>query len=53
MVRRIRSWDDVRYAGPALLRCPSWWRPGVVVIGDAAHTFGPDTGPKVLSLIHI
>jgi 2-polyprenyl-6-methoxyphenol hydroxylase-like FAD-dependent oxidoreductase len=43
-VRRIRSWDEVRYDEPALLRCPRWWTPGVVVIGDSAHTFGPDTG---------
>ncbi len=44
VVRRIRSWDEVRYVEPALLRCPRWWVPGVVIIGDSAHTFGPDTG---------
>ncbi|WP_217913515.1 FAD-dependent oxidoreductase [Miltoncostaea marina] len=44
VVRRIRSWDEVRYVEPALLRCPRWWTPGVVVIGDSAHVFGPDTG---------
>jgi 2-polyprenyl-6-methoxyphenol hydroxylase-like FAD-dependent oxidoreductase len=44
VVRRIRSWDQVRYVEPALLRCPRWWTPGVAIIGDAAHTFGPDTG---------
>ena len=44
VVRRIGSWDAVRYVEPALLRCPRWWTPGAVVIGDAAHTFGPDTG---------
>lgn len=44
VVRRIRSWDEVRYVEPALLRCPRWWTPGVVIIGDSAHTFGPDTG---------
>lgn len=40
----LRSWDQVRYVEPQLLRCPRWWVPGVVVIGDSAHTFGPDTG---------
>lgn len=44
IVGAITSWDQVRYTEPALLRCPSWWVPGVVVIGDSAHTFGPDTG---------
>lgn len=44
IVGAITSWDQVRYAEPRLLRCPRWWVPGVVVIGDSAHTFGPDTG---------
>lgn len=44
IVQAITSWDQVRYAEPRLLRCPRWWVPGVVVIGDSAHTFGPDTG---------
>ena len=43
-VEGVRSWDQVRYVEPRLLRCPRWWSPGVVVIGDSAHTFGPDTG---------
>lgn len=44
VVARIASWDEVRYVEPRLLRCPRWWTPGAVIIGDAAHTFGPDTG---------
>lgn len=44
VVSRISSWDEVRYAEPQLLRCPRWWTPGVVLIGDSARTFGPDTG---------
>jgi 2-polyprenyl-6-methoxyphenol hydroxylase-like FAD-dependent oxidoreductase len=44
IVSAITSWEQVRYTEPALLRCPRWWVPGVVVIGDSAHTFGPDTG---------
>ena len=31
-----REWDEVR--------CPEWWVPGVVVIGDAAHFLGPESG---------
>ena len=44
IVPGVTSWDQVRYVEPSLLRCPRWWTPGVVVIGDSAHTFGPDTG---------
>lgn len=44
IVGSITSWDQVRYAEPRLLRCPRWWVPGVVAIGDSAHVFGPDTG---------
>jgi 2-polyprenyl-6-methoxyphenol hydroxylase-like FAD-dependent oxidoreductase len=43
-VEGLTSLDQVRYSEPALLRCPRWWAPGVVVIGDAAHFFGPETG---------
>ena len=44
IVAGVTSWDQVRYVEPRLLRCPRWWVPGVVIIGDSAHTFGPDTG---------
>lgn len=44
VVEGVTSWDQVRYVEPRLLRCPRWWTPGVVIIGDSAHTFGPDTG---------
>ena len=27
-----------------MLRAARWWAPGVVLIGDAAHFFGPETG---------
>lgn len=35
---------QIRYSEPMLLRCPRWWTPGVTIIGDAAHFFGPETG---------
>ena len=43
-VAGLTSMDDVFYSEPALLTCPEWWRPGVVLVGDAAHFFGPETG---------
>ena len=43
-VRGLASIEDVHYSEPELLSCPSWWSPGVVIIGDAAHFFGPETG---------
>lgn len=43
-VRALTSVDQLLYTEPELLSCPRWWTPGVVVIGDAAHFFGPETG---------
>jgi 2-polyprenyl-6-methoxyphenol hydroxylase-like FAD-dependent oxidoreductase len=43
-VRAVHSVDDLLYTEPELLTCPTWWVPGVVVVGDAAHFFGPETG---------
>jgi 2-polyprenyl-6-methoxyphenol hydroxylase-like FAD-dependent oxidoreductase len=36
--------DQIRYSEPQLLSCERWWIPGLVIIGDAAHFFGPETG---------
>jgi 2-polyprenyl-6-methoxyphenol hydroxylase-like FAD-dependent oxidoreductase len=43
-VEGVTSIDQIRYSEQGLLRCDQWWVPGVVVIGDAAHFFGPETG---------
>lgn len=43
-VRALTTTDELLYTEPELLSCPRWWVPGVVVIGDAAHFFGPETG---------
>lgn len=43
-VRGLTVVDELLYTEPALLSCPAWWVPGVVVVGDAAHFFGPETG---------
>jgi len=43
-VRALTSTDQLLYSEPELLSCPRWWTPGVALIGDAAHFFGPETG---------
>ena len=43
-IRGLTDIEEVRYDEPELLSCPRWWAPGVVLIGDAAHFFGPETG---------
>lgn len=40
----LTSIDQVVYREPVEVRCPRWWVPGVVVIGDAAHFLGPEAG---------
>ncbi len=43
-VAALTSMDQVRYSEPQLLSCERWWIPGLLIIGDAAHFFGPETG---------
>lgn len=43
-VRGLTSTDELLYGEIELLSCPQWWVPGAVIIGDAAHFFGPETG---------
>lgn len=43
-VAGVTSTDQLLYQEPAVLRAARWWTPGVVLIGDAAHFFGPETG---------
>ena len=43
-VNALTSMDQIRYSEPQLLSCQQWWIPGLVLIGDAAHFFGPETG---------
>ncbi len=43
-VSALTSMDQVRYSELQLLSCQQWWIPGLVIIGDAAHFFGPETG---------
>lgn len=43
-VSALTSIDQVRYTEPALLTTQEWWKPGLLLIGDSAHFFGPETG---------
>ncbi len=43
----IRSWDDVKLLEVSMGRLPRWYRPGLLCIGDAAHTMSPVGGVGV------
>jgi 2-polyprenyl-6-methoxyphenol hydroxylase-like FAD-dependent oxidoreductase len=43
-VDEIRSWDDVKLLTVGVDRLRQWYRPGLLCIGDAAHTMSPVGG---------
>jgi 2-polyprenyl-6-methoxyphenol hydroxylase-like FAD-dependent oxidoreductase len=43
-VDTIGSWDDVKLLTVAVNRLATWWRPGLLCIGDAAHAMSPIGG---------
>ncbi|PPQ37114.1 FAD-dependent oxidoreductase [Rhodopila globiformis] len=40
----IASWDDIKLLTVAVDHLPTWWRPGLLCIGDAAHAMSPIGG---------
>jgi 2-polyprenyl-6-methoxyphenol hydroxylase-like FAD-dependent oxidoreductase len=40
----IHGWDDVKLLSVTVDRLERWWRPGLLVIGDAAHAMSPIGG---------
>ena len=43
-VQEIASWDDVKLLTVAVNRLETWHRPGLLLIGDAAHAMSPVGG---------
>ncbi|MFJ2173622.1 FAD-dependent oxidoreductase [Streptomyces sp. NPDC087851] len=43
-VHEVRTWDDVKALDVQIDRLPRWWRPGLLCLGDAAHTMSPIMG---------
>lgn len=43
-VDEIQSWDDVKLLTVSVDRLKTWWRPGLLFIGDAAHAMSPIGG---------
>ena len=40
----LTSIDQLVYREVTEVRCETWWVPGLVLIGDAAHAVGPEAG---------
>lgn len=43
-VEWLKSWDDVKILDVRLNRLPTWHKPGLLCIGDAAHAMSPVGG---------
>ena len=43
-VQEIAGWDDVKLLTVAVNRLERWYRPGLLLIGDAAHAMSPIGG---------
>jgi len=46
-VKELKSWDDVKLLTVAVDRLTQWYKPGLLCIGDAAHTMSPIGGVGV------
>jgi 2-polyprenyl-6-methoxyphenol hydroxylase-like FAD-dependent oxidoreductase len=43
-VDTLQDWDQVKLLSVSLDRLETWWRPGLLAIGDAAHAMSPVGG---------
>ncbi|HEY0625912.1 MAG TPA: FAD-dependent oxidoreductase [Allosphingosinicella sp.] len=43
-IHELRSWEDVKLLAVSLNRLKQWHRPGLLLIGDAAHAMSPMGG---------
>ena len=46
-IEELTSWDEVKLLTVAVNRLPTWYRPGFLCIGDAAHAMSPIGGVGV------
>ena len=46
-VHELKDWADVKLLTVAVDRLKTWWRPGLLCIGDAAHAMSPIGGVGV------
>jgi 2-polyprenyl-6-methoxyphenol hydroxylase-like FAD-dependent oxidoreductase len=46
-VHELRTVDDLKLLTVGIERLETWWRPGLLCIGDAAHTMSPIGGVGV------
>lgn len=46
-VDELSSWDDVKLLTVQVNRLETWWKPGLLFIGDAAHAMSPVGGVGV------
>ncbi|RNE67460.1 FAD-dependent oxidoreductase [Cryobacterium tepidiphilum] len=46
-VGAVHSWDQVKLLSVQVNRLPTWWVPGLLCIGDAAHAMSPAFGVGV------
>ena len=46
-VEDLKSWDDTSHLDVRVDRLKTWWRPGLLCIGDAAHAMSPAGGVDI------